>query len=190
MDGKQVISSFNFSKRIIKLSNLSLYFYRLRKLMSILLCLCGLGHLVFWDICCLLFWVFAFVVPCLNTASTESPSLSKVTSPFSQLPPPHKSLLLVLYHSQHLPASETIFCLCLHIVCFSHLTIIAPQEQWCYLFCLDYLWMFRLAQSTRSFSSCWMNQRINFLKTTEKLFMLDTIWDLYYSNIFDFLWVS
>lgn len=115
-----------------------------------------------------------------------------IQSDFTLLPtaPPHKSLLLVLYHSQHLPASETIFCLCLHIVCFSHLTIIAPQEQWCYLFCLDYLWMFRLAQSTRSFSSCWMNQRINFLKTTEKLFMLDTIWDLYYSNIFDFLWVS
>ena len=32
------------------------------------------------------------------------------------------------------------------------------------LVCLDYLWMFKLLQSTWSFSSCLMNQRINLLK--------------------------
>lgn len=167
MDGGQVISSFNFSKRIIKLSNLSLYFCRLRKLMSILLCLCGLGHLVFWDICYLLFWVFAFVVPCLNIASTERPSLSKVTSPSSQLPPPiNLCYWFYIIHSTYQPLRLSFVFVCILFV--SHSTIIAPREQWCYLFCLDYLWMFRLAQSTRSFSSCWMNQQINFLKTTEK----------------------
>ena len=32
------------------------------------------------------------------------------------------------------------------------------------LVCLDYLWMFKLLQSTPSFSSCLMNQRIDLLK--------------------------
>lgn len=174
MDRKPVISTFTFLRRIVKLSNNRYddtcpYISRgLRKLMSNSLCLWRPEHRVVWDICCLLFRVFAFLVACLDIASSERPLLSQVTS--SYFPVPNSKSLLPSFVSFMALISlwdglSSLFASCPFLTLDSN----ASWMQWCNLFHLNYLWMFRLARGMWSFSSRWMNQWINLLKTANKI---------------------
>lgn len=135
--------------------------------MSILKWLCGPKHLVVQDVCYLLFWVFAFAVPCLNIASSERPSESKVTSPIS--PPPTINLHYLGFISFIALTNLWDDLLFLFAYCtFLHLTG-KLHESSDVVFCFDYLWMFKLAQSMWSFRSRWMNQSMNqWIKIAER----------------------
>lgn len=154
-----------------------LHFYRLRKLTS--LSLWGPELLAVWDICFFLFWVFAFVVPCLNIASSERPFLSTVTSscppsPSSKSLPPGFLPFVALTGLRDGLSSP--FAYCLFLTCDSR----AHQSR--NAVCSVLIALDIQVNTKHAAILFWLNEWMNeFIKDCQKnnLFRLDTVFDFY-----------